>query len=605
MGFRGYSVRHFMRTADGGNKPNKPILHTFRRLWGHTWAHRKPLIVAGACVLLISLLNLVIPQVTRITIDVIIPQQEFNRIALIVAAILGTGALIGVLSFARSYWMSVVGQRVIYDLRERLYTHIQSLSMSFFDSRRTGDLMSRVTNDVNSLQQLITSGVMEIFTDAFTFVVIVGILFYTDWQLTALLLTTFPLMVFTTQKFGTRIRGAYRDVQEQMAHVNEHLQETISSIRLVQSFANEKYEVGRFNKWNHSSMQANINAVRLWSIFFPLIDVMNRLGHVVIIGFGARQVMLGRLSVGTLVSFLAYLQLLHQPVRRFSRVMNTIQQAAASGERIFEILDTKPEVVEKLGAIELPPIQGNIRFEDVSFAYDVDEVVLHNLSLNIEPGMTVALVGPSGAGKTTITSLLTRFYDPDEGCVTVDGNDVRDVTFESLRGQMGIVSQEILLLHGTVKENIAYGMPGASDEAIEAAAQVANAHRFIVDLPQGYETIVGERGMKLSGGQRQRLAIARAVLKNPRILILDEATSQLDSESEHLIQQALDRLLEGRTSLVVAHRLSTIRRADLIIVLADGRIVEKGKHEELLALGGQYAALHNRQFASDEGQATA
>lgn len=598
MGLRGYNVGHFRRTAGEDVRLEQPILATFKRLWGFTWAHRGPLVFAGTCILLISLLNLVIPQVTRVTIDTIIPEQQFDRIAFIAFVILGTGAIIGILTFARSYLMSVVGQRVIFDLRHSLYSHIQSLSMSFFDSRRTGDLMSRVTNDINSLQQLVTSGVMEIFTDALTFIVIMVILFYTDWQLTLLLLITFPLMIITTQVFGTRIRGAYRDVQEQMAHVNEHLQETITSIRLVQSFANEKYEVNRFNKWNRRSMEANINAVKLWSIFFPLIDIMNRLGHVVIIGFGARQVMLGHLSIGTLVSFLAYLQLLHQPVRRFSRVMNTIQQAAASGERIFEIIDTQPEVVEKPGAIDLPTVKGHIHFDDVTFSYETDETVLKNVSLSVEPGQTVALVGPSGAGKTTITNLLTRFYDPDEGRVTVDGYDLRDVTFESLRGQMGIVSQEILLLHGSVRENIAYGKPGASDEEIEEAARIANAHEFISEFPKGYNTVIGERGMKLSGGQRQRLAIARAVLKDPRILILDEATSQLDSESEHLIQQALERLLKQRTSVVVAHRLSTIRNADMIVVLDGGHIVEKGAHDELLALNGQYAALHQRQFSN-------
>lgn len=599
---RGYGMRAFIRGEEA--KPTQPAWKIFRRFAKYAWDQRRLLALAAVAVILVSLLNLVVPQLTGYTIDEVIPQQQHGRIWLVVLAILGAGAAMGVLSALQSYTMSVVGQRVIYALRNQIYSHLQTLSMRFFDDRRTGELMSRVTNDVNALQHLITSGLLEIVTDSVTFVVILTILILYDWQLTLLLSFTIPLMVVTTRYFGRRIRSAFRTVQEQMAQVNAHLQETISGIRLVQSFANEKYEVERFNESNRRSMEAHINAVKLNATFLPLIDIINRLGYVVVLGFGARQVIVGRLSVGQLVQFMLYLQLLYQPVRRFSRLMNTIQQAAASGERIFEILDTKPEVTEKPDAIALTRCEGRIRFENVSFGYKKGEYVLHDFTLDVEPGQTVALVGPSGAGKTTVTNLLMRFYDPDEGRIMIDGYDLRDLTLESLRRQFGIVSQEIVLLHGTVRENIAYGNPGATEEEIIEAAKIANAHGFIRDLPDGYDTVIGERGMKLSGGQRQRLAIARAVLKNPRILILDEATSQLDSESEHLIQQALERLLKGRTSVVIAHRLSTIRNADLIVVMDRGRIVDMGQHEELLARGGLYATLYSRQFARD-GAATA
>ncbi len=596
-----WEMRHLGREQD--DRPRQPMGRVYGRLVRYVWAEKVPLIGAFLCVSLVSLLNLVTPQLMRLTIDHIIPSGQLARLWWVVAAILMTAAATGLFQYGHSYLMSMVGQRAIYTIRNALYQHIQNLSMSFFDNRRTGELMSRVTNDVNSLQQLITSGIADIVTDVFTFVAIAILLLVTDWQLTLFLLLTFPIMISTTRHFSRRIRGAYRAVQEEIAHVNEHLQETIASIRVVKSFANEDYEVGRFSERNRRSMEANLNAVRLWSVFFPLLDVLNQLSTVVVLAFGARQVMLGRLSVGALVAFVAYLQQLQRPIRRFGRVMNVIQQGGAAAERIFEILDTQPDVQEKPDAVPLPRVKGHIRFEHVTFSYDGQRNALTDFNLEIEPGMTVALVGPSGAGKSTVANLLARFYDPQEGRVLVDGYDVRDVTLASLRRQMGIVSQEILLLHGSVRENIAYGKPEAARAEVEEAARAANAHDFIMSFPQGYDSPIGERGIRLSGGQRQRIAIARAILKDPRILILDEATSQLDSEAEHLIQEALYRLLQGRTSLVIAHRLSTIRRADLIVVLDKGRIVEQGTHDELLAKGGRYAELHSLQFPLEEPEA--
>lgn len=605
MGGMGWERRQILRGGREDDKPTQPITKIFRRLFRHTWEHKRPLLIAGICVTLISLLQLVVPQMMRYTIDVVIPQRRFDLIWFVVGGILLTSVANGLLHYGQSYFMSIVGQNVIYSLRNNLYRHIQSLSFGFFDNRRTGELMSRVTNDVQSLQQLITSGVLEIFVDIFSFLVIISVLLWIDWQLTLLILLTFPLMIVTTRLFGRRIRDAYKEVQMRIAGVNEHLQDTIASIRLVKSFANEEYEVKRFSERNRLNKEANIEAVRLWATFFPTIDVMNQLGTVIILGFGARQVMMGTISIGTLVAFIAYLQQLHRPVRRFSRIMNVIQQAAASGERIFEILDTKPDVDEKPDAVVLPPLSERIEYKGVSFSYDKKNPAVRDVDLTIEAGMTVAFVGPSGAGKTTLLNLLARFYDTDEGRIYIDGIDIRDVTLHSLRSQMGIVSQEITLLHGSVRENIAYGKPNASLEEVMEAAKAANAHEFITAFPEGYETAIGERGVRLSGGQRQRIAIARALLKDPRILILDEATSQLDSESEHLIQAALAKLFVGRTNLVIAHRLSTIQQADLIVVMDQGRIVETGRHDELLKQGGRYAALHDAQFRQEKHSALA
>lgn len=576
----------------GSQRPEaQSIGAVYRRLLGFLVKQRRTFVLALTAAVATAGLNLVIPYMSKLIIDRAIPNDNLQLVLLVAAAIVGTAAALGFLNFVSSYLMSVVGQNVVYEIRERLYRQLQVLSMSFYDNRRTGELMSRVTNDVNALQQLITSGVMEIFVDTLTFLVVAGLLFALDWPLMLVLLGTFPLMLVATQIFGARIRSAYRGVQESLAHVNDHLQETIAGILVVKSFANERFEAARFSERNAHSKDTHIQAVRLWSVFFPVLDVISQLGTVVVLCFGAYRVI-----EGALVAFYAYLQLLQRPIRRFGRVMNTIQQAAASAERVFEILDSRPEVAEKPGAITLPRIEGRVRFENVTFGYGNDPDVLHGVSLEIEPGMSVALVGPSGAGKTTLANLLLRFYDPREGRIIVDGVDVKEVTLESLRMQMGVVSQEVVLLHGSVRDNISYGRPGCSDAEIEQAAHAANAHPFISALPKGYDTPIGERGVKLSGGQRQRLAIARALLKDPRILLLDEATSQLDSEAEGIIQEALGRLLEGRTSLVIAHRLSTIEDADLIVVVEAGRVVEQGSHQELLRKRGRYAALHAQQF---------
>ncbi|MFU2015537.1 ABC transporter ATP-binding protein [Peribacillus butanolivorans] len=549
------------------------------------------------CIMLfISLLEFSIPQLTQYTIDKIIPEKKYDSLIWVGTGILGAAILLALLNYFNSYIVSKVGQKAIMDLRNSMYEHIQRLDMKFFDKNRTGDLMSRLTNDVNLLQQLISSSMLQVVTDTVTFVAVAVYMLFINWKLTIVLLFTFPFMFYITRVFGKRIRMSFRSVQSSAGDISNQLQDSISGMRLIQSFTNEEFESIRFAERNHENMVANIKSVRLRSMFGPVIDLLNNIGLVAVIVFGAWQVMEGAFTVGLIVAFLAYLRLLQSPVRNFSRVISIVQQSAAAFERITEIMETQPDISDKGNAIELPSIKKQIEFQSVDFAYDESVPVLSNLNLTMKAGQITALVGSSGAGKSTITNLLIRFYDPQQGTIKMDGLDIRDVSLKSIRSQMGIVSQDIILFNGSIRDNIVYGKLDATDDEITKSAKAANAHDFIKAFPNGYDSQIGERGVKLSGGQKQRIAIARALLKNPQIIILDEATAALDTESEHLIQEALSRLLVNRTSIVIAHRLSTVQNADQIIVLEKGSVHEKGTHEQLLTSNGRYRQLHDLQF---------
>lgn len=590
-------IRKIAKDDPAKLKIETPILQLYRRLLIYVWQHRLAMTGGIISIFVLSFLQILIPQITRYVIDVIIPARRLEWLPWVGMSIIGIALLMGLLNFVRTYLMAVVGQRTVFALRRDLYEHLQTLSLGYFENQRTGALMGRLTQDVDSLQGLITSELAELGAEVVTFFVIVTYLFYADWKLTLLILATLPVMVLLTHLFGTRMRPAYREVREQGAEVNNHLQDTIANIKIIKACANEAFEIARFAERNQQNMAANVQVVQLWSAFSPVIDFMNHLGYLVVLVYGAWEVMHDALTVGELAAFLAYLNQVNQPAKKFSRIIHSIQRAAAACERIFETLDEEPDVPEKPDAIVLPSVQGHLQFDAVDFAYQVDRPVLQQFSLDISPGMTVALVGSSGAGKSTIANLAARFYDPQGGCVRLDSQDLRDVTLRSLRSQIGLVSQETLLLYGTVRDNIIYGKTDADENALIAAAKAAYAHEFILKLPQGYNTVIGERGVKLSGGQRQRLAIARALIKDPKLLLLDEATSSLDTEAEYLIQQALVELMRDRTCLVIAHRLSTIQMADRIVVINSGAIVEMGTHTELLANGQLYAQLYHLQFS--------
>jgi ABC-type multidrug transport system fused ATPase/permease subunit len=568
----------------------------YRRFFRYIWQQKWRFLVGSSTVFALALLQVLMPQITRYIIDVVIPQARVNLVLWMGGAILGIAIAIGLLNFIRNYTLAQVGQQIIYQLRHELYQHLQSLSLSYFENQRTGTLMTRLTKDVESVEKLITTDVAEIIAETFTFFAIVAYLFYADWQLTLMLLGTLPIMIGLSQFFGTQMRDGYREIQAQSAAISNHLQETLTNVKLVKACANEQYEIDRFDQHNSAYRDANLSVSQLWAGFMPVIDVMNSLGSIIVLSYGTWQVVNHQLTIGELTAFLAYLGQINQPAKRYSRVLNVLQKGATALERIFELLDTAPQITQPAHPIALPNFSGKVEFQQVSFAYQSDRPVLHQIDLTLEAGMTVALVGSSGAGKTTIANLAARFYDPIAGQILIDGIDLRQLDLIPFRQQLGIVSQETLLLHSTVRENIAYGNPQATIADIETAAKSAYAHEFIQQLPQGYDTIIGERGVKLSGGQRQRLAIARALMAAPKFLILDEATAALDTESEHLIQQALQILLRDRTCLVIAHRLSTIRNADRIIVLETGQIREIGTHPELLQKGDRYAKLHRLQF---------
>ncbi|MFD0961500.1 ABC transporter ATP-binding protein [Paenibacillus chungangensis] len=572
------------------------VWHMLVQMAANARSEWRGLLAALIGMIVISLLEFLIPQLTKYTIDHIIVEQLYGQLMLIGAGILTAAALLGVMRFISASFMAAVGQKVLFKLRNDLYRHLQRLDVAYYDRNRTGDLMSRVTNDVSMLQQLISSGMLQLFTDSFTFVAIAAYMLWVDWRLTLLLLATFPVMFFITRLFGRSIRSAFRKVQQSVADVSDHLQITLTGIRMIKSFTAEGYESERFTERTQRNREANVRAARLRAAYEPIIDFIIYVGLAIVVVFGAWLTMREELTVGTLVAFIAYLRLLQNPVRRFSRILNTVQQAAAAYERIEEVMRTTPGIEDTPDAVELPTVKGHIRFRDVTFSYGSDGAVLNGFDLELAAGEVTALVGSSGAGKTTIAHLIIRFYDVDSGSVTIDGYDLRNITQQSLRSSIGIVSQDVILFNGTIAENIRYGNQNASEEEIRAAAEAANAAAFIEGFANGYDTEIGERGIKLSGGQKQRLSIARALLSDPRIIILDEATASLDTESEQLIQEALQTLLQGRTCLVIAHRLSTIQRADRIYVLEDGRIVEQGTHWALLERRGRYRELYELQF---------
>ncbi len=559
-------------------------------------------IIAAICTAIAAGGTAYLPWIIKDMVDKVLKEKDVATLNWIVASIIIVFIIRGVAYYGQSYLMNYVGQRVIIDIRKAVFEKLQRLSLSFYDKNKTGTIMSYVTNDVNALQQAMVENVVEMVTESVILIASIVMMIYLDWKLFLVTFSTFPVVLLFIDQFGKRIRKSGSRIQEATADITSVLQETVSSARVIKSFVREEYEVGRFDRENLNNFRANMKYAQLSATLTPTIEFVSAVGVTIILWYGGNSVINGSITAGALVAFLTYAVNISNPIKRLSRVIGNIQKAMAAAQRVFDVLDLPEKIQNAPDAKLLPPVVGNVKFDHVSFAYNPNEEVLHDVSFDVKPGEMVAFVGPSGAGKSTVASLLPRFYDVTGGTISIDGNDIRKVTLNSLREQVGIVPQETVLFNGSVYDNILYGRLDATPEEVEAAAKAANAHNFIMELPEGYQTMLGDRGVNISGGQRQRISIARAILKNPQILILDEATSALDTESERVVQEALDRLMIGRTSFVIAHRLSTVKNADKIMVLEKGVLVEQGTHDELIAKDGLYAHLYQIQYRSKENK---
>jgi len=571
-------------------------LDVLRRLLKYVRPYWKVLVGVSLLLLLRTGFNLLPPLVQRQVVDQVISERDLSTLTLMIAVLIGVHALSQIVNFGDMFLRHTVGERFIFDLRVRIYDHLQRLSLAFYEDTSTGELMSRVTNDVNALEQFVTHGVALTTVDLLRLLGASAVLVALNWRLALITLIPLPMIAMGLWIFNHRARPIYRRVRDRLGDINASLQDKLAGIQVVQAFEREDEELRHFREVSRDYLDERVEAIRTWSVFFPALHFVSALGSSLILGFGARMVVNGQLTLGTLVAFLSYIVSFYEPLRRLTEVDNTFQQAIAAGERIFELLDTRSEIQDAPDAIRLEEIEGHVIFEHVHFRYGDGDEVLEDVTFDIAPGETVALVGPSGAGKTSIARLLCRFYDPHSGQVLIDGEDLRRVEIQSLRQHIAVVLQDTFLFNTTVRDNLRYGNPDATEEQMLDAARAAHAHEFVRELPADYETEIGERGVKLSGGQKQRLALARAILADPRILILDEATSSVDAEAEYLIQRALEEVLAGRTALVIAHRLSTIRDADKIIALEDGNIREVGSHADLLARDGLYSQLYQRQL---------
>ena len=564
------------------------------------YMHR--LLFAMVCTIMAAAGNLYIPWIIKDMIDEVLADKNGTMLNWIAASIIAIFIVRGLFWYGQNYLMSYVGQSVIIDIRAAVFKKLQRLSVSFYDKNKTGTIMSYVTNDVNALQSAMVENTIEMITEGFILIGSVVAMIYLDWRLTLFTVCTFPVVLWFMEFFGKKIRKTGGRIQECTADITSVLQESVASARVIKSFVREDYEVDRFDVENKANFRANMKNAQLMATLTPVVERVAAIGVTMIIWYGGNNVINGTITAGSLVAFLTYAVNISNPIKRLTRVIGNIQKALAAAQRVFMIIDMPEEIAESRDAKQLPEVSGKVEFQNVSFAYNDKGNVITDLSFSVKPGEVIAIVGPSGAGKSTIANLLPRFYDVNKGDIKIDGHSVREVTLDSLREQVGIVPQETMLFNGSVYNNILYGRLDATKEEIEAAAKAANAHDFIMQLTDGYETKLGDRGVNLSGGQRQRIAIARAILKNPRILILDEATSALDTESERVVQEALDRLMVGRTSFVIAHRLSTVKNADKILVLEKGNLVESGTHDELLALDGLYAHLYKIQYRNKEAK---
>jgi ATP-binding cassette, subfamily B, bacterial MsbA len=574
-------------------------MEAFKRLLKMTKPYSVRLTLAIICMVAVGALTSSQAYMVKPVLDDIFLNKNSFALMWVPLAVIGIFLLKGACNYGQIILMSFIGLRIVADLRNKLYEQIQKQSLAFFTQHPTGMLMSRITNDVMAVQSASSEAVTSIIKDTFSIIFLTALIFITNWKLALIGMIVFPATIYPISKFGKKMRKVSTSTQITMGTLSSLLQETISGTRIVKAFSMEKYENERFAAENERLFKLNIKTVSINAIASPFMEFLGSIAIAAIIFYGGYQVVSGNQTPGTFFKFLAALLLLYEPVKRLTNVNNIIQSGIAGAERVFSIIDRVPDIIDKPNAINLPPIIRGIDIKNVTFRYE-EAPVLKNINLSIKAGEVVAFVGMSGGGKTSLVNLIPRFYDVTEGCILVDGHDIRGVTMQSLRNQIAIVTQQTILFNDTVKNNIAYGDIDRTETDIINAAKAANAHDFIMKLPQGYDSNIGELGTKLSGGEKQRISIARALLKNAPILILDEATSSLDSEAEIEVQEALDNLMKGRTTLVIAHRLSTIRNADRIIVLVNGEIIEEGNHETLLTKKGEYFRLYNLQF-KDEG----
>jgi ATP-binding cassette subfamily B multidrug efflux pump len=575
-------------------------MRRFVRLLDLIRPHWPALTLVALALVVGTVLELTGPYLIRLVVDRAIAQRDLTLVAWLAAGYVILYVVRGGVAYLQWLWSERTGQKIVFLLRKRLHDHLQRLSHAYFAKSQTGQIMSRLTGDVESVQNFVGWGALLLTQVTVMIVAVTTFLFWLNWRLAFVTLITFPLLGRTVLTFQRRVRPAWERVREKTGRLTTVLQENVTGVRVVKAFAREPYEMGKFASRNQDVLSENMARAKIEAGAQPLMDFLSGLSVVFLMWYGGTEVLSGRMTLGSLFAFQGYLWLVIWPVRMLGWLVNDMEQALAAAPRIFEILDATPDITDRPGAKDLPPVTGRLAFEGVTFKFaDADAPALSGLSLEIRPGEVVAVVGGTGSGKSTLINLLPRFHDVTEGRVTIDGHDVRDVTLASLRRQIGVVLQETFLFSATVKDNIAYGKPDAAMEEIIAVAKVAQAHEFIETLPKAYETRVGERGVGLSGGQKQRVALARALLLDPRILILDEATSSVDTETESLIQEGLEQAMRGRTTLIIAKRLSTVKNADRVLVLEEGRVTGFGTHEELLRAGGLYLRMFETQFGAD------
>lgn len=576
----------------------------YARLYGYLRPYWKQLAIGYVAMLIDTVLGLFVPQVIKNAIDQGLLAGSANAFLLAGGLILAIGGVRAAAGFGQRYLGEWISHRAAYDLRNRFYDRVQRLPFSFHDRTQTGDLMSRATSDISEVERFVGIGTMDLTGTILMLVGVVVAMVLEDARLAMLALLPMPVLIAATVRFGNVVRPMFKSIQEQMSRLSATMQESLTGIRVAKSFAREPFELEKFDSANDAWFRRRRDVIRLWANNWPLFSFVLAFAIFLLLWFGGPRALSGEITVGLLYAMISYLLMLNGPVQRLGFLVNLAATANASAGRVFEIIDSETEIEDDAHAIVLEEVEGEVTFENVSFAYSDGQPVLQELDFKVEPGQRVALMGATGSGKSTVTKLIPRFYDPTEGRILIDGIDVRDVRVASLRRHIGSVLQNPFLFGLTIEENIAYGRPEASRKEIVAAAKAARAHEFVVSFPEGYETRVGERGVTLSGGQRQRLAIARALLCDPRILILDDSTSSVDTETEHLIQQALQELMEGRTTFIIAQRLLTLKHADVILVLDQGRIVQRGTHDELLAEGGLYQTVYDLQLKDQEEFAT-